>query len=267
MWEYSGFMSLEKSNFKLAKLLSVTFFVMIICMSVYELLKQIIYPDITIWQSHIVTISFSSVIGTAAAYFIYRSIEKLQLKTLREVRERKQAQELLANAYDDLEKRIEERTLELTKSNKRLREEIKVRHLTEAKLRRSEERFAKVFHNAPVAISIIDFEEGRISMVNDSFAHLMDCDDKDQVHGKTVHELDMWVDEQEWISMNYYLERNEDMPFAIETKVRTLLGERRTILLTAEKINVNGKASILAMLLDTTDKKKAGKLMKRAYLD
>ena len=59
----------------------------------------------------------------------------------REIAERKRAQEALSNAKMELEVRVQERTVELTKSNAELVVEIAQRKRTEDALRRSEERF------------------------------------------------------------------------------------------------------------------------------
>ena len=58
-----------------------------------------------------------------------------------EIAERKRAQEALSNAKMELEVRVQERTVELTKSNAELVVEIAQRKRTEDALRRSEERF------------------------------------------------------------------------------------------------------------------------------
>ncbi len=58
-----------------------------------------------------------------------------------EIAERKRAQEALSNAKMELEVRVQERTVELTKSNAALVVEIAQRMRTEDALRRSEERF------------------------------------------------------------------------------------------------------------------------------
>lgn len=58
----------------------------------------------------------------------------------RDVSDRKHQEEALQQAYDSLEKRVEERTAELTQANARLREEIYIRRGTEEALRQSKER-------------------------------------------------------------------------------------------------------------------------------
>ncbi|MEQ8960466.1 MAG: PAS domain S-box protein, partial [Coleofasciculus sp. C2-GNP5-27] len=59
-------------------------------------------------------------------------------KVVRDITERKLAQEALQNAHDDLERRVTERTAELVQVNQRLRREIKERKQVEHQLRRSQ---------------------------------------------------------------------------------------------------------------------------------
>jgi two-component system, cell cycle sensor histidine kinase and response regulator CckA len=49
----------------------------LVSMSVYESLKQIIFPNISVWQSHIVTVIFSTTCAGAAAYFIFKNQYRL----------------------------------------------------------------------------------------------------------------------------------------------------------------------------------------------
>jgi PAS domain S-box-containing protein len=46
-------------------------------MSAYEITKQLIYPHITIWRSHLITIGFTSAIAVAAAYVVGARLAKL----------------------------------------------------------------------------------------------------------------------------------------------------------------------------------------------
>lgn len=55
----------------------------------------------------------------------------------RDITERKRTEEALQRAYDDLERRVEERTAELSQTNARLQEEIYIRRGTEEALRQS----------------------------------------------------------------------------------------------------------------------------------
>jgi hypothetical protein len=53
---------------------------MLIVMTIYEVLKQLIYPDITIWQSHIVTIIFSTICASVVSFFVLRKQNELNTK-------------------------------------------------------------------------------------------------------------------------------------------------------------------------------------------
>jgi len=46
--------------------------IMLVLMTTYEVLKQVISPDITIWQSHTITIIFSTTCAAITAYFIFK---------------------------------------------------------------------------------------------------------------------------------------------------------------------------------------------------
>lgn len=71
-------------------LLTVT---MLVGMTIYEWLKQLLLPNITIWQSHMITIIFSTCIATIAGFFVLREHARLQQRLVEEIAERTHAQE------------------------------------------------------------------------------------------------------------------------------------------------------------------------------
>ena len=83
----------------------------------------------------------------------------------RDITERKKASDALQKAKDELEDRVQLRTVELVQSNKELLAKIKEHQLTEQELRDSEQRFRSVIETSHDAIILTD-SGGRVATVN-----------------------------------------------------------------------------------------------------
>jgi signal transduction histidine kinase len=68
---------------------------LLVGMLIYESLKQLLWPHITIWQSHTITILFTSTLGTASAFFVLRRYDRLNAQLHRESRERQRVEAAL----------------------------------------------------------------------------------------------------------------------------------------------------------------------------
>jgi diguanylate cyclase (GGDEF)-like protein/PAS domain S-box-containing protein len=86
---------------------------------------------------------------------------------LRDITERKQAEEVLRRVHDELEIRVQERTTELASANASLRAEIAERKRADERLRQA----AAVFESACEGI-IVTGADQRIQMVNPAFSEL-----------------------------------------------------------------------------------------------
>jgi signal transduction histidine kinase len=73
---------------KLGKAVSQTALMVLLSMSAFEVTKQLVNPEITIWQSHLATIIFSSTMAAIAAFFALRRHQKLQHQLFDEIVER-----------------------------------------------------------------------------------------------------------------------------------------------------------------------------------
>ena len=80
------------------------------------------------------------------------------LVILRDISERIRAEQALKEAHDQLERRVEERTAELTDSNERLRQQIDRRRRIEAELAESEHRYRTLVETADDVIWTVDME-------------------------------------------------------------------------------------------------------------
>jgi PAS domain S-box-containing protein len=119
------------------------------------LLNQGVLRGVVYLENNLITAAFASdrleivhiISGQAAA-----SIEKARL-------------------YEQLETLVDKRTRELTKTNKKLVDEIDVRTTTEEALRLSEARYRAVFETTGTAMALLD-EKGEILLTNGEFVRL-----------------------------------------------------------------------------------------------
>jgi PAS domain S-box-containing protein len=71
----------SKEHPSLTTTLGIVFIAMLIVMFFYELAKQLLSPSITIWESHAITILFTSIVAVVILFFPLRSLYREQEKT------------------------------------------------------------------------------------------------------------------------------------------------------------------------------------------
>ena len=82
------------------------------------------------------------------------------------IEERKRAEHALLNLNQILERRVEERTEELSRSNKALNREIVERRATEERIRRTNDFIQRLIESAPCLMATIDASTFRCNYVN-----------------------------------------------------------------------------------------------------
>jgi PAS domain S-box-containing protein len=119
---------------------------------------------------------------------------------------------------------------------------------SEADRRISEEKFQNIFHSSPIAFSITTLEEGRFLEVNAAF----ECRygyRREEVLGRTVHELRIWDDPADRRLLLTQLRRGGPIRNVI-TRLRTKSGEVKLTAYSADRIQFEGQTCVLAVSED-----------------
>jgi len=183
--------------------------------------------------------------------FIYQAAVALQ---------RRQAEEALQKAHDELERRVEERTDELLKANEQLKEEIEERKQADEALRQSEQRYRSLVESAMDVVFSLS-KDGTVTSLNPAF------------------ETTTGWPRAEWLGKSFRpLIHPHDLPSAMERFHRVLQGQKtpiyelRVLSKTGEYLTgqftstpqiQNGKVvSILGIARDVTERKRAEKALR-----
>ena len=174
-----------------------------------------------------------------------------------EIERRRQEIETLYAALEsfsqNLEDLVEARTQELEVKNQQLQQEIRERQQAEANLRLSEEKFYKAFHSSPDPMWMSTLEGGRYLEVNDSFCRVSGYS-REEALGATSLQLNLWANPEDRTKMTEMLQamggiRNQEFNFRLRT------GEIRTLLFSAEIVNLRGETCIIGAAKDITERK------------
>jgi PAS domain S-box-containing protein len=172
----------------------------------------------------------------------------------RDITDRKKADEHIHKLTAELQQRVAERTQELVKANRILREEIAERIRTEEALRTSEEKFRALAESSPAAVFLIQgtkyiytnpaFEKISGYSINDltemNFGDFLHPDFREFVRDRGLSRL-----------------KGESPPSNYEIKFIAKSGHERWINLGASLITLDDKPTILGSAFDITERKQA----------
>jgi PAS domain S-box-containing protein len=124
------------------------------------------------------------------------------LSVIRDITDRRKLEEELARYRENLEKLVDERTVELREVNKRLNEEIQERKKIDQELRESEQKFRMIFENANDGIAYVG-DDGIILDVNERMEEILGRKRHDVV-GRNFVELGLFPPEEAEKQTEYF---------------------------------------------------------------
>ncbi|MEM9539478.1 MAG: response regulator [Cyanobacteria bacterium P01_E01_bin.42] len=133
----------------------------------------------------------------------------------------------------------------------------------EANRRISEEKFTKAFRSSPHAIAIKTFPEGRYLDANESFFELLGYTPQ-EIIGSRSPELGIWLDAQRRDRFLRQLEAQNGSIRNLEVEFRTKSGQIKTLLLSAELIDLQGQKCVTLVTNDISDRKRAEEALRES---
>jgi PAS domain S-box-containing protein len=110
------------------------------------------------------------------------------IHTLRDIIARKQSQEVLKRARDELEQRVKERTTELMIVNEQLRREIEEKKQVEKGLKASEEKYHVLFNYDPNCLFMVEMDSAKILDLNKAATKVYEYD-REELLGMSLFDL------------------------------------------------------------------------------
>ena len=165
---------------------------------------------------------------------------------------------ILAESFNQMSEQVRQSLTALKNTNQEL--ENRVEDRTKA-LRISEEKFSTAFRSTPHAISIKRFEDQKYIEVNDSFLNLTGYS-LEEVIDSTADSLNLWLNLSDR-NQTFDILAKEGLIRNHELEIQTKFGAVKTVLLSAEIIEIDGEKYILTVTNDITKTKQAQQDLKK----
>jgi PAS domain S-box-containing protein len=186
--------------------------------------------------------------------------QALETEVARRTQELQIAQAQLMEANEQLEQRIEHRTVELRRMNEQLQAEIQERQQIEASLRQSEIRFRLLVENAADAFLLIDPSNGRILDVNRQACENLGYPCEELLRLSTP-DFDVQFTAEELLTFRQQL--SNGVPATLESEHRRKDGTTFPVEANVCLFESDGRSLELALVRDITERKQAEQAMAR----
>ncbi|MEM3384166.1 MAG: ATP-binding protein [Nitrososphaeria archaeon] len=130
-------------------------------------------------------------------------------------------------------------------------------------LKENEEKFSKIFHNSPIAMTIVSLPDGLLIDINESFLRLTECT-REEVIGHSLVKLKIFGENVEKCAKIINLLQVKEGVSNSEVYAQTKSGKHLKLLLSAAKFNVDSQEYAITMLIDTTEYKQVEQALYRA---
>jgi PAS domain S-box-containing protein len=180
---------------------------------------------------------------------------------IHEITDRKLREEALLQARAELEKRVRDRTAELEKINRQLREQIAACELAQAALGESEHKYSSLVEDALIGVFII--KNGKIEFANDKFAAIYGYT-KDELIGRDSFVL---VHPEDRLRVAQWREKRlkgEKVPVEYEIRGLKKNGETIWVMRSLSLINYKDGPAISGIVQDMTKRRKAEEALRES---
>ena len=119
-------------------------------------------------------------------------------------------------------------------------------------LAESEEKFTIIFRSSPDLIALMTLAEGRCVEANDSFLNVLEYS-REALIGQRLVDLGIWGDRSDLDQLHDILQQNGHVR-NLEVHSQTRSGQIKTVLVSAERIEINGEPYVLGIGRDISDR-------------